>query len=60
MDVVHTDLETTCNGSTHILFLVKYAFEIFDHYHCVPLTPEIVYQASGRTMTDRTHEVGIS
>jgi hypothetical protein len=24
------------------------------------LTPEIVYQASGRTMTDRTHEVGIS
>ena len=28
--------------------------------HCVSLTPEIVYQASGRAMTDRTHEVGIS
>jgi hypothetical protein len=26
----------------------------------VSLTPEIVYQASGRTMTDRTHQVGIS
>jgi hypothetical protein len=26
----------------------------------IRLTPEIVYQASGRTMTDRTHEVGIS
>jgi hypothetical protein len=30
-----------------------------DSVHCVPLTPEIVYQASGRTMTDRTHEVGM-
>ena len=29
------------------------------HPHCVSLTPEIVYQESGRTMTDRTHEVGI-
>ena len=28
--------------------------------HCVSLTPEIVYQASGRTMTDRIHEVRIS
>jgi hypothetical protein len=28
--------------------------------HCVSLTPEIVYQASGRTMTDHTHEVRIS
>jgi hypothetical protein len=30
------------------------------YHHCVSLTLEIVYQASGRTMTDRTHEVGIS
>ena len=30
------------------------------HNHWVSLTSEIVYQVSGRTMTDGTHEVGIS
>ena len=42
-----------------LLLLIMSALSLF-YYHCVSLTPEIVYQASGRTMTDRTHEVGIS
>jgi len=43
---------------THIVDV--FAIQINTEYHCVSLTPEIVYQASGRTVTDRTHEVGIS
>ena len=42
-----------------LLLLIMSALSLF-YYHCVSLTPEIVYQASRRTMTDRTHEVGIS
>ena len=42
-----------------LLLLIMSALTLF-YYHCVSLTPEIVYQACGRTMTDRTHEVGIS
>ena len=42
-----------------LLLLIMSALSLF-YYHCVSLTPEIVYQASRRTMTDRTHKVGIS